>query len=128
MTSEWEDAEREINSGTGSFYKPNQIPVGESEEITIVHHVKWTDTKYPIKDKEGNSLGYTWRFRLEDGRVWDVANRNRKILIAALHPTNKPEIVPHRFKITNLGKVIDKNPAVTVQALGPVLPDGTVRI
>ena len=113
--------EAELNSpGGAGFYKPNQLPVGESEEITILSHVKWTQTKYPIKDKDGHDLGYTWRFRLADGRVWDVSNANRKVLLKGLHPESAEKLVPGRFKITNIGKVINKQPSVKVEYLGTV--------
>ena len=68
MSDEWEDVEREMNQSSGGFYKPARLPKDGSEEITIVRYSKWLETKYPIKDKEGNSLGYTWRFFLQDGR------------------------------------------------------------
>lgn len=115
------DLERELNSSSGAgFYRPNQLPVGESADITILSHAKWTQTKYPIKDKDGNDLGYTWRFKLGDGRVWDVSNANRKTLLQGLHPKSPDQVVPGRFRITNIGKVINKQPAVKVEYLGPV--------
>ena len=81
------DVQAELNSATGGFYQPHKtLKVGEHEEITVVRYAKHTDTKYPIKDKAGTSLGYTWRFWLKDGRVWDVSNRNRKVLLQGLHP------------------------------------------
>ena len=116
--SDWDDAQREINSGTGSYYSPGKtLPVGTSEEIQIVGYTKWTETKYPIKDSAGNSLGYTWRFRLSDGRVWDVSNKNRKVLLAALHPSGQKDLSPCRFRVTNLGKVVNKQPSIRVEPL-----------
>ena len=120
MSEDWEDVEKEINQprGADGYYKPNKMGVGESEEIVVVSHTKWTDTKYPIKDKEGESLGYCWRFRLESGQVWDVSNANRRTLLTGLHPNGSKETVPGRFKVTNLGVSKNKQPAVTVAYLG----------
>ena len=122
--SDWPDAEKELNSGGGKFFKPGKLPTGESVEIEVIRYTKWVDTKYPIKDKDGNSLGYTWRFFLRDGSVWDVANRNRKTLLQGLHPDGKEETIPCRFKVTNLGKVVNKQPSVTVEILGATVTDG----
>ena len=111
--------EAELNSpGGAGFYAPHKLPVGQSEEITVLSHMKWTQTKYPIKDKDGKDLGYTWRFRLLDGKVWDVKNINRKTLLKGLHPTSPDQTVPGRFKITNIGQVINRQPSVKVEYLG----------
>lgn len=119
MSEDWNDVERELNTpGMGGYYKPNALPIGGSEEIVVVSHMKWTQTKYPIKDKQGKDLGYTWRFRLADGRVWDVSNANRKVLLRGLHPEGVKLIVPAKFKITNIGKVVDKTPAIKVEYVG----------
>ena len=121
--SDYEDAQQEINAGSGGFYAPGKtLKVGESEEITLVSYCKWTDTKYPIKDKQGNSKGYTWRFRLEDGRVWDVSNKNRSLLLGGMHPNNSQEVFPCRFKITNTGVVSTKAPAIKVEVVGTPEP------
>lgn len=115
-----DDVEQELNAGSGQFYKPNQLAVGASEEIVLTRYAKNTNTKYPIKDKAGNSKGYTWRFFLTDGRVWDVSNANRRILLAGLLPKGPNEpVVPGRFKVTNLGVSQNKKPSVAVEYLGP---------
>lgn len=120
MADDWREIEAELNSpaGPNSYYKPNRLAAGESEEIVVVGHSKWTQTKYPIKDKTGKELGYTWRFRLATGQVWDVSNANRKTLLAGLHPQGREEITPGRFKVTYIGKVVNKQPAVKVDYLG----------
>ena len=122
--SQWnDDVQAELNSVTAGFYSPQKaLAVGGSEEITVVRYAKWTDTKYPIKDKVGNSLGYTWRFWLKDGRVWDVSNRNRKVLLQGLHPDGKETVVPGVFQVTNVGRVVEKNPAIKVEYVGLVEP------
>ena len=120
MSDEWEDVEREMNQSSGGFYKPARLPKDGSEEITVVRYSKWLDTKYPIKDKEGNSLGYTWRFYLQNGMVWDVSNANRITLLRGLHPNGGKEVVPARFKVTNLGASVNKKPAVSVEFVGNV--------
>ena len=121
-----ESVQSELNSASAGFYKPNQTLItGAHEDITITRYVKWTETKYPIKDKEGNSLGYTWRFWLEDGRVWDVSNRNRKVLLQGLHPKGQETVTPGVFRITNVGKVVEKQPAIKVEYVG-VVDGGTV--
>ena len=118
--TEWEEIQQEMNSGGGGFYSPTkEVPRGETRELTIVGRLKWTQTKYPIKTKDGKDLGYTWRFRLADGRVWDVSNSNRKVLLAGLHPDGTPTIRPGRFAVTNVGSVINKQPSVKVVYLGP---------
>ena len=127
---DWEDAKREIDGGTGGFYAPDKtIAVGQSEIITIKSYAKWTETKYPIKNKDGTTLGYTWRFILSDGRAWDVANRNRKVLLAGLHRTgDKP--TPCRFKVTNTGVKSTKGPQCTVaiaEDAGAWPDDGVVK-
>ena len=114
------DVQSELNSASAGFYSPHKtLVVGASEEITVVRYAKQLDTKYPIKDKLGNSLGYTWRFWLKDGRVWDVSNRNRRMLLQGLHPGGKEEVVPGVFTVTNVGRVVDKNPSITVAYVGP---------
>ena len=118
---DWEDVEREINSpmGAGSYFKPSkEIALNATKEYVFVSHMKWADTKYPIKDKEGKSLGYTWRFKLADGRVWDVSNANRKVLLNGLHPQGTKDVVAGRFKITNLGVPANKQPAHRVEYVG----------
>ena len=118
-SEEWdEDVQRELNSATGGFYKPNKLPVGTSEEIVITRYAKHTQTKYPIKDKDGNSLGYTWRFFLKNGMVWDVSNANRRLILQGLHPNGSHEIYPARFKVTNLGVSQNKKPSVQVELVG----------
>ena len=114
------DVQSELNSASAGFYSPHKtLAVGATEEITVVRYAKQTETKYPIKDKQGNSLGYTWRFWLQDGRVWDVSNRNRKVLLQGLHLEGKEAVVAGVFSVTNVGKVVDKNPAITVAYIGP---------
>ena len=114
-----EDVQRELTAATGGFYQPHKsLPPGESEEITVVRYAKHTDTKFPIKDKGGVSLGYTWRFWLSDGRVLDVSNRNRKVLLQGLHPGGKEAMVPGRFRVTNIGDQGTKGPAQRVDYLG----------
>ena len=116
------DVQRELNSATGGFYQPHKtIAVGKSESITVVRYAKHTDTKYPIKDKQGNSLGYTWRFWLADGKVWDVSNRNRKVLLQGLHPDGKDTVIPGVFMVTNVGQVVNKAPALQVTYTGRVV-------
>ena len=121
--NEWDDVQGELNAGTGQFYKPAKLAVGASEEIVVVRYAKHTQTKYPIKDKAGNSLGYTWRFFLKDGQVWDVSNANRRVLLQGLHPEGGKEVVPGRFKVTNLGVSINKTPSAQVEYLGVVEPE-----
>ena len=118
--SGWDDdVQRELNSATGGFYQPHKtLKLGESEIVIIGRYAKHTDTKYPIKDKGGASLGYTWRFWLADGRVWDVSNRNRKVLLQGLHPGGKEAVVPGRFKVTQVGPQGTKGPAQQVEYLG----------
>ena len=118
MSEAWEDVQGELNAGTGQFFKPHKLEVGKSEEIVVVRYAKHTMTKYPIKDKEGNSLGYTWRFFLKDGSVWDVSNANRRVLLQGLHPEGQKEVTPGRFKVTNLGVSVNKKPATQVEYLG----------
>ena len=114
------DVQGELNSAAGGFYQPHKtLNVGESEEITVVRYAKHTNTKYPIKDKGGMSLGYTWRFWLADGLVWDVSNRNRKVLLQGLHPGGKEAIVPGVFRVTNVGDQGTKAPAQKVEYLNP---------
>lgn len=120
MSEVWEDVEKELNTASGGFYKPASLKVGVSDEIVVVRYAKHSDTKYPIKDKAGNSLGYTWRFFLEDGRVWDVSNANRRVLLKGLHPNGEQGVVPGRFKVTNIGVVQNKKPSVQVEYLGTV--------
>ena len=117
MSPSWdEDVERELNSATGGFYQPHKtVKVGEREEITVVRYAKHTDTKYPIKDKLGNSLGYTWRFWLADGKVWDVSNRNRRVLLQGLHRDGSELAVQGIFKITNIGRSVEKSPSIQVE-------------
>lgn len=131
MPDEWSDVERELNSGSGGYYSPvcrkagkkpcpadckEHIPLGSSEEIVIVSYVKWTsgDAEYQIKGKDNQSIGYTWRFRLSTDKVWDVANRNRKVLLQGLHPGGKPDTVPARFRVTNVGR-LGNSPATKVE-------------
>lgn len=115
-----DDVQSELNSASAGFYSPHRtLAVGAAEEITIVRYAKWMDTKFPIKDKAGQSLGYTWRFWLADGRVWDVSNRNRKVLLQGLHPEGKDAVVPSIFRITNIGRVVDKQPAIKAEYVGP---------
>lgn len=130
MNEDWDDINAELNSpaGANSYYKPASIAVGSSEEVVVVSHMKWLDTKYPIKDKDGNSKGYTWRFRLSTGQVWDVSNANRKVLIAGLHPNGSKEVIPARFKITNIGKVVNKQPSTKVEFLRQEGSAGTVEV
>lgn len=119
-----EDVQGELNSATAGFYQPHKtITIGATEDITVIRYAKNSDTKYPIKDKAGNSLGYTWRFWLDDGRCWDVSNRNRKVLLQGLHPEGKETVVPGVFKVTNVGKVVDKNPSISVEYVGRVGED-----
>ena len=119
---DWEDIKNEINSGGGDYFNPRKhIPVGESLEVTVVNHSKRTDSKFPIRTKEGQSLGYTWSFTLSDGRIWDEASTARKVVLAGLHPGGKEAIAPARFRITNIGKVINQRPAIRVVYLGPAL-------
>ena len=120
--SDWDDAQQEINSGGGGFYDPKKIgAVGASEEIVILSYCKWTQTKFPIKDKEGKSKGYTWRFRLADGRVWDVGNRNRSILMAGIHPhAGKDQVEAGRFRVTYMGDRGTKAPNCDIAYLGRV--------
>lgn len=114
-----DDVQAELNSASVGFYSPGKtLAVDASEEITVVRYAKWTDTKFPIKDKAGQSLGYTWRFWLQDGRVWDVSNRNRKVLLQGLHVEGKEEVVPGVFKVTNVGRIIEKRPSITVEYVG----------
>ena len=120
--SDWDDAQKEINSSTGAgFFKPKDIPAGKSAVIKITRYAKHTDTKYPIKTKEGTSLGYTWRFFLSDGRTWDVSNNNRKVIMAALHPDGKT-LTPCRFKVTNRGSYTNKQSQYQVEPVGPGEP------
>lgn len=121
MGNGWDnDVQRELNSAVGGFYQPHKnLKAGEQEEITVVRYAKHTDTKYPIKDKEGTSLGYTWRFWLADGRVWDVSNRNRKVLLQGVHPGGGHTVVPGRFQVLNHGARVGKAPALEVSFLGP---------
>ena len=119
MGDDWDDVQHELNAASGGFFSPNRLPVGEPVEIAVLRYAKWVKTDYPIKDKDGKSLGYTWRFFLSDGRVWDVSNRNRTKLLAGLHPTGEQAVLkPGRFRVTNLGKVVEKQPAVQVEYLG----------
>ena len=118
MGNEWEDVEKELNSGSGDFFSPGKLVVDTPVEVVIERHTKWADTKYPIKDKNGNSLGYTWRFFLRDGRVWDVSNRNRRVILNGLHPKGEETVVPGRFRVTNVGKVVNKEPQTKVEFLG----------
>ena len=114
------DVQSELNSATSGFYQPHKsVAVGESEEITVVRYAKHTETKYPIKYKAGQSLGYTWRFWLADGRVWDVSNRNRKVLLQGLHPGGKDTVVPGVFVVENHGNRGTKAPAQEVTYKGP---------
>ena len=116
--SDWEDVQKEINSNTGvGFYKPKDIPAGKSEVITITRYSKNTETKYPIRTKDGTSLGYTWRFFLADGRIWDVSNQNRKVIMAALHPDGKT-LKACRFKVTNRGSYTNKQSQYLVEPAG----------
>lgn len=116
-----EDVQAELNSATGGFYSPGKsIEVNGSENILVTRYAKHMDTKYPIKDKSGNSLGFTWRFWLSDGRVWDVSNRNRKVLMQGLHPGGNDVVVPARFRVTNLGRSVNKAPAISVEFLESV--------
>ena len=115
---DWDDVEKELNSGGGKFFKPGKLEPGESVEVEVVRYTKWVDTKYPIKNKDGVSLGYTWRFFLRDGSVWDVSNQNRKILLQGLHPNGKGDAMPCKFRVTNIGKVINKQPSTKVEILG----------
>ena len=116
-----QDVQNELNSAAGGFYQPHKtLAVGQSEVILITRYAKNTQTKYPIKDKAGTSLGYTWRFFLEDGKVWDVSNRNRKVLMQGLHPNGQDGVVPARFKVTNIGNQGTKGPAQEVVCLGSV--------
>ena len=119
----WDEIQGDLNQGKGYFKASgpkSEIAVGESTEITLVNVAKNTDTKYPIKDKAGTSLGYTWRFFLSDGRVWDVSNANRSELLRGLFPDRtKTEPTPCRVKVTNLGVSVNKQPSVKVDLLGP---------
>lgn len=112
------DVERELGGASGGYYNPKNIAKGESEEIIIIRYAKNSDTKFPIVDKTGKSLGYCWRFFLEDGRAWDVANSNRKVVMAGLHPKGSQSMVPGRFKLTNTGEHSTRKPKVTVEFLG----------
>lgn len=116
--SDWDDAQKEINSSSGAgFYKPKDIPAGKSEIITITRYSKNTETKYPIRNKDGSSLGYTWRFFLADGRTWDVSNNNRKVIMAGLHPDGKT-LKACRFKVTNRGSYTNKQSQYLVEPVG----------
>ena len=113
------DVQGELNSASAGFYTPHKtLKAGETEEIVVIRYAKHSDTKYPIKDKTGTSLGYTWRFWLADGKVWDVSNRNRKVLLQGLHPGGKDAVVPGRFAVLNVGQVVNKAPAIQVSYLG----------
>ena len=116
-----DEVQRELSNATGGFYQPHKtLPVGQSEEITVVRYAKHTATKFPIKDKAGTSLGYTWRFWLATGQVWDVSNRNRAVLLQGLHPDGKEPVVPGRFRVTNVGAQGTKAPSQQVAYLGRV--------
>ena len=116
---DWQTVEREMASAIGQgFYKPHLLEQGKAEVITVMSATRWAQTKFPIKDKAGNSLGYTWRFRLSDGRVWDVSNANRRELLRGLHPEDPKVTVPGRFQVTNLGASVNKRPATKVEYLG----------
>lgn len=113
------DVQGELNSAAGGFYQPyKNLTMGESEEIVVTRYAKYEQTKYPIKDKSGASIGYTWRFWLSDGRVWDVSNRNRKVLLQGLHPGGREAVVPGRFTVTQVGNQGTKAPSQTVVYLG----------
>lgn len=117
-----EDVQRELNSAAGGFYSPHKtVAVGESEKIVVVRYAKHTDTKYPIKDKDGTSLGYTWRFWLDNGKAWDVSNRNRKVLLQGLHPNGSESVKPGVFTVTNIGRSINKAPGIQVEYVGEAL-------
>ena len=121
MSNVDQDVQNELNSASGGFYQPHKnLQVGESEIIHIRRYAKHTATKYPIKDKSGTSLGYTWRFFLEDGRVWDVSNRNRKVLLQGLHRDGPDRLIPARFKVTQKGNQGTKAPAQEVVYVGPI--------
>ncbi len=62
--------------GMGNFVRlPTQT--GQDQFLTIVGVDENTDIsdpkKFSVKDKQGNSLGWNYRFRIEDGRVWDIS-------------------------------------------------------
>jgi len=114
------DVARELGGASGGWYNPKDIAVNSSEEIIITRYAKNMETKYPIKDKAGISIGYGWRFFLEDGRAWDLSNNNRKIIMAGLHPDGQDKVVPGRFKLTNTGERSTKKPTVTVEFVGSV--------
>ena len=69
----------------------------------------------PIKNKDGTLKDFTWRFRLDNGTVWDVSHVNRKTLLAGLHPQGTKEVVPAKFRVTNVGSVVNKQPAIKVE-------------
>ena len=119
--SDWDDVQKEINSSTGSgFYNPTHLKVGESETIAVLRYAKNSETKYPIKEKDGRSLGFGWRFFLSDGRVWDLSNSNRKTILAALHAKGKDSVIPTSFKVTNTGIRSTKQPQHKIEVLGAV--------
>lgn len=122
MGSDWQD---ELNSGGGvGYYKPGkEIKIGETGEVVIVDATKITKgdpntdlMKYWTLPKTGKP--YLWRFRLADSRTWDVTNNTRKTILAGLHPKGEEKIIPGRFRITNIGMVINKQPAIKVDYLG----------
>lgn len=110
--SEVDDVHDEINRPTGpdAYFKPHKtIEVNAELEIVITGKTQWHETAYPIKDKD-----FTWRFKLDNGQVWDVANSNRKVILKGLHPNEPGDLVPAKFKLINHGAVKNKKPAIEV--------------
>ena len=67
------------------FSKKNELQPGKSVVVKVVEVEKNTQTKYPIMGQN-----FTYRFTLEDGRVWDESTASLfGKLIKILYPDGK---------------------------------------
>ena len=86
-----------FNLGAGNFVRlPQQT--GQDQILTIIGVDSNEDVrdpqKFSVKDGEGNALGWNYRFRIEDGRHWDVS---KKALYAPLLGWGLPQGVEVPF-------------------------------
>ena len=127
MANGYEAVKEELSRGGGGFFRPNEIAKGDSTEVVIVGATRYFEgeitAKYWKQPKHGGKP-YLWRFLLKSGQTWDVHNSNTTKLLQGLYPNGSTTPIPARFRLTNVGAVIGKQPSMKVEYLGPAEPTG----